>query len=189
MPNWCMNTVRVCGPKTHLKKFIKKIESEQSKFDFNQIVPMPEELKDIHKGSTIINGEKFKCWRVVDDKSIGITEKELHCFREKFGAEDWYDWAVQNWGTKWNNADEVSCEQFSDTDIEYSFDTAWSPPLPVIEEAAKLFPKLTFEINYEEPGMDFSGYSIFENGELTGSEEHECDKDDDEEWIPMSKMV
>jgi len=189
MPNWCMNTVRVSGPKKELKKFIETVETPESKFDFNGIVPMPEALKGITKGSCTIDGKQVNNWRVVDGKSIPVSDEELASFVEKYGARDWYDWSCENWGTKWNLDDEVTVNQFSDTEIEYTFDTAWSPPLPVIEQAAEQFPKLTFAINYEEPGNDVAGGATFIKGRLADSFESECEYDEDDEWVPMSKMV
>lgn len=47
-------------------------------FDFNKIVPMPE---DIFRGP--------------------LGEKE----REMYGENNWYDWSRRNWGTKWNSYD------------------------------------------------------------------------------------
>jgi hypothetical protein len=47
------------------------------------------------------------------------------------------------------------------------FDTAWSPPIPVIEKLASMFPDHAFELKYFEGGMGFSGHARW----AAGSEE------------------
>jgi hypothetical protein len=62
--------------------------------------------------------------------------------------DDWYDWNVANWGTKWD-AHRPQVER-SDGTVAYVFDTAWSPPLPVVERVALLFPTATVRLDYQE---------------------------------------
>ncbi len=49
----------------------------------------------------------------------------------KYGVIDWYHWCCQNWGTKWNAGDVEVWEQ--DDELCYRLDTAWSPPVGVID--------------------------------------------------------
>ncbi|MCL4273164.1 MAG: hypothetical protein KJZ77_04775 [Anaerolineales bacterium] len=44
------------------------------------------------------------------------------------------------------------------------FDTAWSPPIPVIEKLASMFPDHAFELKYFEGGMGFSGHARWSDG-------------------------
>ena len=44
------------------------------------------------------------------------------------------------------------------------FDTAWSPPIPVIEKLASMFPDHTFELKYFEGGIGFSGHARWSEG-------------------------
>ena len=74
--------------------------------------------------------------------------------------EGWYEWNVENWGTKWNcdaqdwvkvenpNADESS--------VTFWFDSAWSPPTALYEfiEATST---LNIKASYNEGGMGFVG--------------------------------
>ncbi|HAX71754.1 MAG TPA: hypothetical protein PK152_02785 [Anaerolineales bacterium] len=45
------------------------------------------------------------------------------------------------------------------------FDTAWSPPIPVIAKLASMFPDHTFELKYFEGGMGFSGHARWSEGD------------------------
>jgi hypothetical protein len=44
------------------------------------------------------------------------------------------------------------------------FDTAWSPPIPVIEKLASMFPDHAFELKYFEGGIGFSGHARWTGG-------------------------
>ena len=79
------------------------------------------------------------------------------------GCGDWYEWSIENWGTKWDACD----PEIGETTIIY--DTAWSPSLPVIETLAAKFPQLTFTYQYFEPGVALAGCTIFENGKCSKS--------------------
>jgi hypothetical protein len=72
---------------------------------------------------------------------------------KKYGADNWYDWSLQNWGTKWNCSDAFINES------GMSFTTAWSPPLPVIAVLAKKLNK-DLRMTYIEVGMAFCGEFI-----------------------------
>ena len=60
-----------------------------------------------------------------------------------------------NWGTKWNGYD----GRITDDGSTFTFDTAWSPPLPIIKKLAELTGE-TFILQYIEQGMFFCGEYI-----------------------------
>ena len=64
-------------------------------------------------------------------------------------SQPWYDWNISNWGTKWN-AINSHLERMGEDVAIYNFDTAWSPPMPVIDKLRKLFPTMGFFYRYEE---------------------------------------
>ena len=66
--------------------------------------------------------------------------------KRKYGATSWYDWACDNWGTKWN----AGSVYWSDQNDIISFDTAWSIPLPVYKELAKKFPTVKFFVFFAD---------------------------------------
>jgi hypothetical protein len=66
--------------------------------------------------------------------------------------DSWYDWRVNNWGTKWCGYD----GHFNDDQTAFMFDTAWSPPTPIIKKLAELTDR-TFALRYLEEGMFFCG--------------------------------
>src|SRR5512135_2765813 len=50
------------------------------------------------------------------------------------------------------------------------FDTAWSPPKPVIKRAAELYPALRFELRYFDCGCCFNGLFCCSGGEVVTDE-------------------
>lgn len=60
---------------------------------------------------------------------------------EKYGYKDWYNWAIDKWGTKWDAYDQTLVRK-SDTEAELIFLTAWSPPTPVFTRIGELFPNI-----------------------------------------------
>jgi hypothetical protein len=62
---------------------------------------------------------------------------------------NWYDWRVENWGTKWEATD---CELTDDDKnfLGYKFDTAWSQPQEFFELVTSQYPKLEFYCVWEE---------------------------------------
>ena len=68
---------------------------------------------------------------------------------------------ITMWGTKWD-----ACEVCTDEIGDYEFQTAWSPPIPWFTEVVEKYPKLSFELLYSEPGMNFSGVIKGKKGEI-----------------------
>ncbi|TYG35277.1 hypothetical protein FW755_09325 [Lonepinella koalarum] len=69
---------------------------------------------------------------------------------KQYGCTNWYDWACEYWGTKWNgqlcNIEEFNCH------IIVHFDTAWTPPEPCFAELCKVFPEYFMVLSYYEQG-------------------------------------
>jgi len=80
-----------------------------------------------------------------------------------------YEWCNENWGTKWGicNAELINDNDYDETkELGYSFETAWSPPFPVVLEMSKLFPNLEFDLRYFEGGNGFNGLFVCKKGKV-----------------------
>jgi hypothetical protein len=104
---------------------------------FSEFVPVPKQLVE-----TVASSQ-------TDEKLIKSNIK-------KFGYASWYDFCVNEWGTKWD----TEChsvdiyEEHPDT-LEAVFDTAWAPPVPFYEKLERM--GFQVEAKYYEPGMGFAG--------------------------------
>jgi hypothetical protein len=102
-----------------------------------------------------ISGDTEEILRFIEDNK---TDGEF-CFKTLFpepeyaNPEDWYEWRLQNWGTKWDVDGDVDVNKLDDDLYRLYFTTAWSPPIHWFETVIKNYPALKFELNAGEPGM------------------------------------
>lgn len=147
MPNYCSNVVEIQGPQHILKTLV------EHRLDFMKIHPYPPEL-DITAGREGADDS-------VEQRALVKAEKSN---LKRYGYKNWYDWCVNNWGTKWNAGGDNDAMQVDyDEDVDnqsialFQFDTAWAPPLGVMEKLMETHPELSIECRYSEPGVGFFG--------------------------------
>ena len=140
MPNWCDNQVTITGSKSVIDK-IEKIANEEKGAGglLNFFHPMPKELRD-----TTADGSE-------DEKLL-----------EKYGYSDWYGWACDNWGTKWDISEFYGVDREGDT-ITFAFSSAWSPPVGAYEYFLAKNEDCSLKAYYYEGGCDFMG--VWDNGD------------------------
>ena len=142
MPNWCNNTLRITGPKAKIESLWQSARSGDDFGLLQAMVPMPKALHD----------------------TTSPCEAD-EVLQKKYGASNWYDWAVHNWGTKWDVSDEGL--EYEDTEDGYAtisgwFDSAWAPPIEAYNKFLEENTDCNLESFYEEGGMDFAGH--YDNG-------------------------
>jgi hypothetical protein len=81
---------------------------------------------------------------------------------EKYGAADWYDWSINNWGTKWD-VEPDGYSRPNPNSLSVGFETAWAPPIQFYEHLESL--GFHVEAMYYEPGMAFAGIYTTDGGE------------------------
>lgn len=101
-----------------------------------------------------------------------MADRMVHNLKH-YGSANWYDWAVKNWGTKWNAAP-LEWGPREHERIEFLFDTAWSPPEPIFLELSRLYQGIRFDISSFDDGWNFAcdgyyiaGFSAYECGDAT----------------------
>lgn len=149
MPNHCTNWVRIEGEPDKIKDLIKRTKLDQKtdddryQFDFDGIIPMPDELLNTVSPTKVvmtqeeadkINNEYKENGHVSGDQEVrAITAFESGRRKKEYGADNWYDWAINNWGTKWG-AYEIEHVEIGKDHIDIQFDTAWSPPEGILNK-------------------------------------------------------
>lgn len=134
MPNWCNNYLKLEGPQGLIERAKSAIERDEL---CNEFFSMPGELRDTT--SPTREGD--------EDKAAFL--------QERYGYSNWYEFAVNEWGTKWDINGGVIQEEGPGY-LVASFDTAWSPPIALIEKLeGHGFTDVT--LDYFEPGMNFVG--------------------------------
>ena len=142
MPNWCENRVDICGKPEDIKKFM---DLAGRKFDFQKIVSMPKKLQDTTSPVR------------TEGAHANMTTERQKQLLDKYGSDNWYDWALSNWGTKWQARNVKLVVKRKDY-CRFVFMTAWSPPEGIYRKIRELFPDLSISWFYDEPGMQFAGY-------------------------------
>jgi len=189
VPNWCSNDLYIYGKGRH--EIVTAIAGkDHAVIDFDKIIPMPTILSGTVKGSTenmaavllgwetgsymldwdwvkeagVTTLEGLKALLLKRDNTLLATAETMKQARAETGYTNWYDWCVENWGTKWN-AHDGSCEEHR-TRFLLQFDTAWSPPVPVIEALSEKYPKNKFSLRYYEAGMGYKGRFAVKGGQV-----------------------
>lgn len=173
MPNHCTNLLSCTSGKT-IGSIIKPYLTEDGKsIDFNKIVPMPEGIyKTTLEIPILLDAEQQEAWK--KEQEI-LQEQNL----KEYGFSSWYDWSVANWDTKWNA---YSCYTLEDESLaledlsDIGFQTAWSPPINVIRQLAKLTGE-SLRMSYYDEGWMFGGEYI---ADADGSESDNCYNDIDD---------
>ena len=148
MPNWVDNTITL---KHSDPTMIKRAHDALERGEFlNEFHPVPPDLKIV---AGRVGGDE-------DAEQQALVLQE-NANRDKYGYANWYDWCVNEWGTKWDVGDEGSATLNEDGSLTASFNSAWSPPI----EAYRMLEYLGFKIKayYFEGGMMFAG--IYEDGD------------------------
>jgi hypothetical protein len=150
MPNWCNNYLVLEHEDPAMIERAKKAFADGRLLD--EFCPVP---KDLH----IVAG------RVGADDNAEQIKLEEDTARniETHGYANWYDYCVNEWGTKWDVGGEGDqASQDSPTDLRMNFDSAWAPPIAAMEK----FQDLGFKVKlvYWESGMCYCGL-FDENGD------------------------
>ncbi len=177
------------------EKVMSKDEFGDEYFDFNKVIKRPKNmLLRAFKPNTLEafskyyyeNPDKLK-QKILDEiirnkiLKVRIDDKLVNIDRyvdEKYSSEElkdyngemlilWYDWCIDNWGTKWNSL-------FSGiTTEELLFSTAWNPiSLKLFESFVNICKETVGEkandmwLYYEECGFSLYGRYYISDGEI-----------------------
>ena len=169
MPNHVTTRCTVTGPAADVAAFrarmlIPSIDENGpfTVFDFNKIIPQPENLSDIEDYS-----ERGVCLFTLRVVAAAYLAKHpeyetpgrrwLRAILDT-GVSGWYTWRCVNWGTKSNS---YSLRLLNDNPLVFSFATAWSFPELVFVALARAFPTVHFRCQTVEECGNFQGDGYF----------------------------
>ena len=172
MPNICENTIQINGTKENFDKFLEDTKDMGYEGRFNigeeedaptinilKAKPMPEEFNLISTGSCDIDGTRVDLWWYrskitgeIEKNDIFHQDENLVAeevpqdyqdeLTNKYGSTNWYDWAYDNWGTKWvtqvllDTVIENTNSYEEDIWVEFTVDSAWGPPVYLLQSIA-----------------------------------------------------
>jgi hypothetical protein len=145
MPNWCNNTLTLEHENPAM------IARAKAAFLNGRLlaefIPIPADLK-------IVAG----CVGDPVEQAKLVEQTELN--RVTHGYGNWYDFCVNEWGTKWDVGGDDGVLNDIEGGIIVSFDSAWAPPTNAYEKLHEMGFKIL--AMYYEPGMAFAG--VWEDG-------------------------
>ena len=141
MPNYVYNRLQIKCCAVDMAR-IKRSSFTDENFNFNKLIPQP-----LH---------------------IYTSDISSHDSND-FGEFTWYQWRVNNWGTKWNAGDNTN--SFKEGIFTIKFTSAWTIPYPVIIAFANKF-QLDFVHEYIEEQPSFWGQEHWKGGKRIS-----CEKD------------
>ena len=145
MPNWCNNSVEIYHEDP------KMIERVRTAFNDGRLlaefIPIPQSLK-IVAGCV---GDPDEQKKLEEDTA---RNKEVH------GYGNWYDYCVNEWGTKWDVGADGNPAQDIPGGLMLGFESAWAPPCAAYDKLTEQ--GFRIRAMYFEPGMAFAG--IWEDG-------------------------
>lgn len=178
MPNWVYNVLGAHDEQGRQFIFDNCINDKKN-FTFNKMIPMPQiltigcspvricnnfdEFKEKYGGHIDYTFEK-EGMLICGYDSV-MTQKCTDNLLKMYGADNWYDWALNNWGCKWD----ANSERVEDGDYEFRFETPWGEPEEFIKKFAlevyKKCPKSTFTWFWEEE-QGFGQELFIESGKI-----------------------
>lgn len=142
-------------------------------FSFQSIMPMPPELVNttspVHIYETqeelddyldTLSVEAYNGSEEYYKSAVnrGMTREYSDYLMKTYGANNWYDWCNDQWGTKWD-VSQVGIELNPEWEqLQYEFDTAWGPPEGIHIFLADMFPDLSISWFFREEGQQIAGY-------------------------------
>lgn len=154
MPNHCETDLIISGPKEILEKIASNHFLEDGSLNCDSVIPYPSKYKKLD--------EMAKKWDI-DNKNN--PEKDYNTKPKDGFNSGGYEWCCNNWGTKWGTYEGVRNKTTSKS-FCVSFLSAWSPPIPVLEKLAEIYPQVSIKMKSYESGQGYKLKYSWKNGSL-----------------------
>lgn len=198
MPNHCSNYLTIKGSVELVKQFDDQFKAKHMEYsggstscEIEKFNPDDYEEYICYKRTPYDNyfateeDKNNRCsinYITNEDEVVGYSFNNFKEMTKDNFLDGWYEWSNSNWGTKWDCYDmmEETTElnkKYADNNLtddcsaHYSFQTAWSPAIPVILEMSKQYPTMIFEFSAEECGCGYAGVYEILGGTIIKSEE------------------
>jgi hypothetical protein len=178
MPNHVSHEVEFSGNQEKIDELFAFIkgenlkEDEETHIDFEKIIPLPEELRANDFPKRIVSQAEYDEWiRKRDNNELTEYEKENKpitqkmsddlnsILKRKYGYDNWYDWRLNFWNTKWN-----AYYQRKEENTIF-FDTAWSTPFQIFKKLSEIFPQVTINVKFADEDFGYNcGNYVYEEG-------------------------
>jgi hypothetical protein len=144
VPNWCSNRLTVSGERDEVIRFLEIVGNGNSLLVDAQLAARAIDPDKEQQISAAV----IQCSKLDDMFSFNghVPEPELE-------GDGWYNWRIENWGTKWDASDASLGEMNTVDDqssVEFYFQTPWGPAADWLIAVAKAHPTLQLEMVWNE---------------------------------------
>ena len=160
MPNWVYNGLTIEGNPESITKLVEQMNTPSTRIHDN----WDTSTMSMVKKQTLYSSPVFSFWNIIKPTDMEAYPNQPATYTKNtldFEGNDWYNWNIRNWGTKWDVA--VSNDnKHPDTYIEgpvangdnsvvyYTFNTAWGIADKALTNLSLQYPDLLFTLGYEE---------------------------------------
>lgn len=140
-------------------------ETQPLIFDFNHLVPLPEDLENHSSTPRIVASHEYNDYVQRYGEYDVITVNDANWLEETYGANNWFDWRCKNWGTK---AEAREAQVYADEPhrLVLSFTNPWVAPVEYFDAITEKYNlTITAGVIYETEGFEV----------VYGNEEHFAD--------------
>jgi hypothetical protein len=154
MPNWVHNNLQITGPKEDIAAVKAQLNKPFEMLHENWNT----ETGQYEKVNTVYDNPVFSFYNIIAPTDLETYHLQKDPKAEgMFDGDNWYNWNLRNWGTKWDVAVHND-EKYSDTDLQdedeyslcYRFNTAWGIPEEAIMNLTEQYPRLMLDLEFEE---------------------------------------
>lgn len=159
MPNWVFCGLTIEGNPDSVKKLMEQMNQPFTMLHNSWDVT----TQSVINKNTLYPNPVFAFWNIIKPTDLDTYHKQPAVYTKTtldFEGDDWYNWNVRNWGTKWDVA-VSSTETYPNTTVEdtangdnhvvhYNFETAWSRPMGALTKLSEQYPDLLFTLSYQE---------------------------------------
>ena len=200
MPNWVFNNLYINGNEEDINKLVNQVSKPFARIADN----WNPETNQMRKSRILYSNPVFAFWNIIaptdleayeqqpSHSKLGVSDPNWWADTQEIAKYDnsWYNWNIRNWGTKWdvavsdgeNHPDtyiDIFTQNGDDSVVNYNFNTAWGAPVAAILKLSEQYPKLNFDLGYEEE-TGWGGEMTIVNGEIEKELEYsnqcrECD--------------
>jgi hypothetical protein len=172
MPNHVTNHLSFNGKESKVKELLDSVKGAKYDFEIDAYYPIPNALRNANCPAVIASNEEVKEWsRKKRENKLTewelmrkpMTERKSNELIKKYGANNWYDWCCNNWGTKWGAYDVYKVDDYA-----FEFLSAWSTPIAAMMVLSKLHPEVEIFVRYfdEDFGANVGEYKLL-GGKVT----------------------
>jgi hypothetical protein len=147
----CENSLVISGAAPELERFKRFVETPDSPFDFDAVVPYPDAYKQIE--------QKYQEWA-----ALPFAERQRTSGPDTSGGDLW---RMDHWGTSWIGKVERT---FSSDALCYDFLSLYTPPFCLMFHASAAFPELRFFLSSDLIEHDLTVEYVFQCGRVESEE-------------------